>query len=137
MRGEYMQNTDKIMDRLYENRVQILKYFAVAVALAVVRSVFDIIIPQPISFTLWAALLYPLLKFIVFKYRAPEIYTLMKNIMIYIFCVAALWLTHQFFVGVLYMLCANITLALAVGGAINEILCALLMFRVVFRQKKK
>lgn len=133
-----MNKTDKIIDSIYNNKSLLLRYFGVAVVCSFVRYLLDIVLNLPediLSFLIWSVIFFPAVKLFAFKNRCPDVYRLMIQIMVYIFCIAVLWFSKQVFVGVLYGISHNISLSMSLGGAFNEVLCLILMIRVVFKKK--
>lgn len=135
--------SEKLLDSIYANKGLLLRYFAVALITAVLRYIIEIILnpifstaSEAISFFVWSLMFFPTVKLIAFKNRAGDIFRLLLQIMLYIMCIAILWVSRQVFVGILYMLTSNIAIGVSVGGAINEILCLALMVKIVFRKKE-
>ena len=136
---------DALLDSAYNNRWMLFRYFLVALLCSFLRYAFEVIFSvvfkQPLSdsallsWCIWSFIFYPLVKFFVFRVRSSNIYSLLKQIIIYILCCAVLWAARQLFVSVLFVLSSNQALALAAGGFMNELLCLGMMIKVVFREK--
>ena len=136
---------DVILDSAYNNKWMLFRYFLAALLCSFLRYAFEVafsvIFKQPLkdsallSWCVWVLIFYPCIKFFVLRGRSAHIYSLLKQIIIYILCCAVLWATRQLFVSVLFVLSSNQALALAVGGVINELLCLWLMIKVVFKEK--
>lgn len=143
MKEKKISRSEALMDSLYQNRVQYFKYFAAVLITTILREVGNAFLKSianspstgVISWCLWAVIFFFALKFFVFKYRAPEIFTLLKVCMIYIFAVAVLWFTRSFFISIILAFSKNSTVAMSIGGALNEILCLFIMFSFVFNKK--
>ncbi len=140
-----MKKVDLVIDKMYENRVQLLKYFAVALVCALFRTLLDSSLQiigvaasgaELTAYSLWALVMFWPLKKFVFKYRANDIFALLNRFFVYLMCVALLWLAKQILVSLLYILTNNITVALALGGMFCELICLVLMFKVAFKVKK-
>ena len=132
--------SEKLLNSIYANKGLLLRYFAVALVTAVLRYVIELLFygaaAEAISFFIWSLIFYPSVKLIAFKNRTGDIFRLLLQIMLYAMCIALLWVSRQVFVGILYMLTSNIALGVSVGGAINEIVCLVLMLKVVFKKKE-
>ncbi len=128
-----MNNLDSLFDKIYENRRVLIRYFIVVFCCSALRSLLMGI--GPLSWCVWAVLLYVLLKYVVFKDKPENIYILFTQIMKYIVCVSLLWFLNTVLVGALASYSTNVAVSLALGGVINEILCMIFMFRIVFRKK--
>ncbi len=126
--------SEKLLDTIYNNKWLLIRYFAVAIACAVLRTVFENVFIEWLGFFIWALIFYPLLKYLVYRTRALNVFVLLKQIMIYCFCIAGLWFTRQLFIGIIYMLCNNTAIAFGIGGAVNEVLCLVLMWKFVFKK---
>lgn len=134
---------EKFLDSIYQNRATLLRYFLWVIACTLLRYgisvLFGMLFSLPtsdaelLSWVVWAPLFYVTLKYFVFKTRSEHIYALLKQIIIYILCIFVLWLTRQLFIGVLYVISKNAAVSASLGGAVNEILCLLLMYKRVFK----
>ena len=136
---------DKLFDSIYQNKKQIFIYFICALICSVFRSAMQIVASAVttsgaaiIAWTLWAIVFYPLLKRFVFRYKANDIFYLLRQIIIYIICASLVYFAYQTIVSLLFMISsANPTVSLALGGALSEIVCILLMWFVAFSKKLK
>lgn len=136
---------DALLESVYNNKWILFRYFLVALFCSFLRYVFEVILSvifkQPLddgallSWCIWSLIFYPCVKFFALRVRSSNIYSLLKQIIIYILCCAVLWVSRQLFVSILFVLSSNQALALAAGGVINELLCLGLMIKVVFREK--
>lgn len=136
---------DALLDSAYNNKWMLFRYFLAALFCSFFRYAFEVIFSvvfkQPLndgallSWCIWSLIFYPCVKFFVLRARSSNIYSLLKQIIIYILCCAVLWVSRQLFVSILFVLFSNQALALAAGGFMNELLCLGLMIKVVFRKK--
>ena len=53
----------------------------------------------------------------------------------YIVCVTVLWLLNSVFVGLFMAVFKSDAVGLSLGGAVTELLCIALMYKIVFRKK--
>lgn len=137
--------TEGLLNGIYKNKWLLMRYFAAAFVCGVIRylinGVFIIMFKQPagdaalLSWCVWTLMFYPCLKFFVFRFKSSDVYRLLRQIMIYILVCAGLWMTRRLFVSVLYVLTSNQMVALAVGGAMNELLCLWASAKIVFGKK--
>ncbi len=130
--GEAM-NFESLFDKIYNNRHELIRYFIavfVCSALRLVLSPFGVL-----SWVLWAVLFFVLLKYFVFKDKPDNIYIVFTQIMKYTVCVTALWLLNSVFVGIFMAIFKSSAVGLSLGGALTELLCMLLMYKIVFRKK--
>lgn len=131
------------LDSIYQNRALLIRYFIVALVLSVLRyfaaALFSGIMKSGFEFCAWAVfaiIFFPCLKIFVFKTKSEHIYALLRQIIIYIICMTVLWYSYRLFISFFILLFRNETLALSFGGMVNEIFCAYLMVKVVFKNKK-
>lgn len=134
---------ENFLDGIYQNRSVLLRYFLWVTLCSVLRYSLTVLFGMLFSLSsadsgllawvVWAPVFFVTLKYLVFKTRSEHIYALLKQIIIYILCIFVLWLTQQLFIGALYMLARSTSAAAALGGAVNEILCLLLMYKRVFK----
>lgn len=126
-------NSDNIFDKIYNNRRELIRYFIAVLVCSAIRLVFAGF--GVLSWVLWAVLLFILLKRFVFKDKADSIYVLLTQIMKYTVCVTALWLLNSVFVGIFVAVFKSSAIGLSLGGAVTELLCMALMYKIVFRKK--
>jgi len=137
-------NLDSLFDKIYLKRHELIKYFIVVFVCSILRTVATSFFTALgflggsgglVAWAVWAPILYVLLKFVVFKTRADDIFFLLVQIMKYVMCVTVLWFMNTVFVGTLAGAMSNDGLALALGGVATELLCMLFMYKIVFRKK--
>lgn len=126
-------NFNSLFDRIYDNRRFFLRYLLSALLCSLIRYA------AKSPFTLLGEILawcvfYPLCKLFVFRVRREDVFSLLKEIIIYIMAASALWFTRQLLFSLFYAAFASIQTAMLLGGAINEILCCLAMSKLVFRR---
>ena len=134
--------TEKLLDSIYQNKKQILIYLACELVCTVLR-IFTQLLLSPvvkagadvICWSLWAIIFYPLIKKFVFRYKAKHIYDLLKQIIIFILCAAAVYYVNGFATSIFYLLSKAPSLSVSLGGLLSELLCMFLMWKVVFKNK--
>lgn len=140
-----MDKLDKYLDSIYENRATYLRYFAVILVGSIVRILIGFLLnltgfsggsDSMLAWVVWAVLVFSPLKLWVFKNRCPDIYRLMTQMMVYGFCMCALWIIRSVIISGLYLITANTELSMGVGGVLCELICLALMINVAFRKKK-
>ena len=140
-----MNNIDKYLDSIYENRAIYLRYFAVIIISSILRIVVGFLLnvvgfeggsDSLLAWVLWAIMIFAPLKLWVFKSRCPDIYRLMTQMIVYGFCMGILWVLRTVIISVLFMITANTALAMGIGGVLCELICLALMINVAFRKKK-
>ena len=134
----------KIFDAIYDSRREIIKYFIVAFVCSGIKMFVSIGInggetslkgADLVITIIWAAVFYPCLKFFVYKDRSPSVFILLRQIMIYTFSIAAVWTAGSFLKYNIYGVSNNAGAAVAVGGALQELVCFILMHFIVFKRK--
>ncbi len=134
---------DNLFDKIYENRKLLIKYFIVAIICSMLRFVIGFVFSKIsngnniISWTIWSIIFYILLKLFVFRSKSPHIYALLKQITIYILCIAVVWFVNQFIIVLFAALSSNPQVTLALAGFITEIVCLWLMCEFAFRPYQK
>ena len=140
-----MDKIDKYLDSIYENRAIYLRYFVVVIISSIVRVVigfllsvigFEVGSDGLLAWVLWAVAVFAPLKLWVFKNRCTDVYRLMTQMTVYGFCMGILWVLRTVVISILFMVTANTTLAMAIGGVMCELICLALMINVAFRKKK-
>ena len=130
---------------MVENRGTLLRYFLTALVLALARWAADAFFraagqpqnaAQLLAWCLWTPLMYVGCKFIVFRTRAPHIFALLKQIVIFVMVSGAVYFIREVLIGLLAAVTLNGALAFTLGGALAEIVCLFAVF-TVFSQKKK
>lgn len=132
--------TDKIIDGLYENRKPLIRYFICALIASIIKYAVTFLISgvvtsggDIIAFMVWAIVFYPLLKFFVFKWKAEHIFELLRQMIIYIVCVTALWVINTVLGTIVYTFTNSGAGALTVAGIFTEVICLWLMFKIAFK----
>ena len=126
-------NFDNLFDKIYNNRKELIRYFVsvfICSAIKLLLSPFGIL-----AWLVWGVLFFVLLKKLVFKTKSDSIYIALTQIMIYTVCVTALWLLNSVFVGIFMAVFKSTAMGLSLGGACTELLCVVLMYKIVFRKK--
>lgn len=134
---------EKLLDKIYENKSLLLRYFIWVILCSVLRYVITIVLSgilsmsasdaELISWVIWSPVFYLTLKYFVFKTRSEHIYALFSQLIIFILCIFVLWIIRGVMTGFLYMLSQNAAVAAAIGGVITEVVCLALMTKAVFR----
>ncbi len=125
-----------LIDKIYQNKRIILRYFIVATLCAIFRVFIGALLSSDLlGFCVTAPIFYSGLKFFVFRRREKEIYSLLSQMMVFMLCMGGVWILRSLFVSILFILTNNTVMALGIGGAFTEILCMALMFTVAFKNK--
>lgn len=124
---------NSLFDLIYKHKKLLLKYFAVAIACSLVRAVVMIVLPFAAQLV-HAVIFYILLKKFVFTKKLGDIFMYLTQIMVYLLCMAAVFLVTSFVTSLLSMATVYSAVAMSLGGVIGEILCLLLMVKVAFKK---
>lgn len=137
---------DRLAGAIYDNKRTVLRYLIAALVCTLLRYVLGALLNaagakegsgELIAWIVWSLMFYPILKLWVFSKHMPDIYSLLKNISIYAIMCGVLYWTRTLFVTAVYVLSSNTAAALAVGGTLNELLCAALAARLFVGKTKK
>lgn len=124
---------NSLFDKIYKHRSLLLKYFAVAISCSVIRVVVGAFIPA-LSQLAHALVFYILLKKFVFKKPLDSVFYYLTQIMIYILCMAAVFVVTSIITSLLSLATVYSAVSLAFGGIAGELLCLWLMVKVAFKK---
>ena len=122
-----------ISDKIYNNRHELIRYFISVFICSAIRLLLSPL--GVIAWALWAVLFFVLLKYFVYKQKANNIYIVLTQIMKYVVCVTVLWLLNSVFSGLFMAVFKSSAVGVSLGGALTELLCIALMYKIVFRKK--
>ncbi len=124
---------NSLFDLIYKHKTLLLKYFAVAIACSVVRTLVMLVLPVAAQLV-HTVVFYILLKKFVFTKKLADVFATLTQIMIYVLCMAAVFVITSLVTSLLSMATVYTAVAMALGGVIGEILCLLLMVKVAFKK---
>lgn len=134
------EKIDKLIDHLYENKKLLIIYFIIALILSVIKYFLTAFFGsitisggEILAWTIWALMFYPAQKLLAFRNHCEHIWALLRQISIYIMCIGALWFANKLLLAIFFMLTGSAGVAIAIGGAITEIICLAIMWKVVFK----
>ena len=137
-------NLDRLFDKIYAKRRELIKYFIVVFVCSIFRTLATAFFTALgfvggsgglVAWAVWTPILFVLLKRVVFKHKSDDVFFLLVQIMKYVMCIFVLWFLNNVFIGFFANFTTNGAVALAVGGMFTELLCIVFMYKIVFRKK--
>ena len=134
------EKIDKFIDYLYENKKLLIIYFIITLILSVMKyfltAFFGRITSsggEILAWTIWAIMFYPMQKLLAFRNHCEHIWALLRQMSIYTLSVGALWFANKILLAIFFMLTGSASVAISIGGALTEIICLAIMWRLVFK----